>query len=202
MQAKTRRPTAAPKTGGRPSADSAARAEAEAEQTEQLSASITETLESVAEFHLEHYRHASRLQRSIDWLTEQLGRPRAAICIVLLLLGWAGFIAAERNGISTPQFAWLELAGTLLALMVSVLILVTQRREDQLAERRAKLTLELALLADKKASKMIALIEELRRDHPEVADRVDRETEDLSAPADPKAVIAAIDGQGAEPPKP
>ncbi len=119
--------------------------------------------------------------------------------VILILAGlaaWTLYAAVKTGGgVDKPAFAWLELFGTLSSVIVSVLILVTQRREDQLADRRAQLTLELALLADRKSSKVISLLEELRRDHPDVADRVDRETDDLATPADPKAVLAAIDEQ-------
>jgi len=161
-----------------------------------LGASIADTVDSLAEFHLEHYREASRLQQRIDWLTERLGRPISVIFILVGVVSWTAYAAVTTGGaFDKPAFAWLELCGTLSAVVVSVLILVTQRREDQLADRRAQLTLELALLADRKSSKIISLLEELRRDHPDVADRVDRETDDLATPADPKAVLAAIDEQ-------
>jgi uncharacterized membrane protein len=42
------------------------------------------------------------------------------------------------------------------------------------------MTLELAMLGDQKTAKIIALLEELRRDHPEIVDRVDREAAEMS----------------------
>ncbi len=152
-----------------------------------------DSVEAVASFHRDHYQGASGLQRAIDGATERLGRPAAVIILVVVTGGWAG-LAAWRGGgrVDQPSFAWLELAATLAALLVSVLILVTQRREDQLADRRAQLTLELALLADKKSAKIIQLLEELRRDAPDVADRVDAESEEMAKPADPEAVAASI----------
>ncbi len=116
---------------------------------------VAESVEAVAQFHREHYRNASPLQRTIDALTDRLGRPAAVIVMVIVLAGWSG-LAAWRGGgrVDQPSFAWLELAATIAALVVSILILVTQRREDQLADRRAQLTLELALLADRKSAKI------------------------------------------------
>ncbi len=74
-----------------------------------------------------------------------------------------------------------------------------QRWEDQLAERRARLMLDLSLLADKKTAKLIELLEELRRDHPNVTNRVDQESDDLSTPADPKVILEKIDQQASLP---
>jgi uncharacterized membrane protein len=159
---------------------------------------VAQSVESVASFHREHYRRAGRLQRTIDGITERLGRPVAVIVLVLILGVWAGLASWRGDGrVDQPSFAWLELAATVAALVVSLFILVTQRREDQLADRRAQLTLELALLADKKSAKIIALLEELRRDQPDIADRVDRESDEMAKPTDPDAVAASIEAKAA-----
>jgi uncharacterized membrane protein len=62
-----------------------------------------------------------------------------------------------------------------------VLILATQRREDQLAQRREQLTLELAILGEQKTAKIIQLLEESRQDNPQVHDRHDPEAEAMAA---------------------
>jgi uncharacterized membrane protein len=74
-------------------------------------------------------------------------------------------------------------------VFLTVFILATQRREDQLSELRQRLTLELAMLSDQKSAKLIALIEELRTDMPSVRNRRDHEAEAFADPADPEAVI-------------
>jgi uncharacterized membrane protein len=60
------------------------------------------------------------------------------------------------------------------------------------------LTLELAMLSEQKAAKLIELVEELRRDMPNVQDRVDQEAEALAQPADPEAVLEALKENQAE----
>ncbi len=155
---------------------------------------IEDAVAAVAEFQLEHHRAATPLQRRIDRLTDLLGQPLAPILIFAVIAVWAAATAlAGKGGVNQPSFAWMELAGTMAALLVSVLILVTQRREDELAERQSRLILELALLSDKKSAKIIALLEELRRDHPDLADRIDEESNEMATPVDPKTVLAAID---------
>ena len=91
-----------------------------------------------------------------------------------------------------PPFSWLQGATGVAALYMTILILATQRREDQLASHREQLTLELGILSEQKAAKIIELLEELRRDLPDVRNRVDHEAVALSAPADPEAVLNAI----------
>lgn len=158
-----------------------------------------DTVASVVELHQEHHRQASLLQRTIDGLTDRLGRPLVVLGVVLALFLWVAQAAFTTNArFGTPSYDWLALSATLAAVLIAMVILATQRRQDQLAERRAQLTLQLALLADKKMAKTIALLEELRRDNPQLVDRVDAESVDMARPADPQGMLAAID-QGAKP---
>jgi uncharacterized membrane protein len=85
-----------------------------------------------------------------------------------------------------------------LSLYIVVLILATQRREYQLAQLREQLTLELAILSEQKAAKVIQLLEESRRDNPLIRNRVDQEAEAMAQPADPQSVLDAIKDTHAE----
>ena len=96
------------------------------------------------------------------------------------------------NPVDPPPFAWLQGAISTGALFVAVLILTTQRREDQLAGHRSQLILELLILNDRKIAKIIELIEEVRRDSPTIVDRVDGEAISMSTPSDTNAVLKAI----------
>lgn len=162
--------------------------------TVRLSDHEEKSVDAIAIFHREHYHSATPLQRALDAATERLGRPVMVIAVFLAVVAW--IVTAEvggRGGVAQPAFTWLELVATVTSLLVSILILATQRREDQLGDRRAKLTLELAILTDRKNAKIIALLEELRRDTPGLANRIDLESDDMAKPTDPTAVLAAIE---------
>lgn len=150
-----------------------------------LAQHVEDSVESLAQFHQEHYRTAPRLQRAADAITGALGRPLVAAAAVLVLT--ASIVGSEH-----PAFDILHFVATVIGIAMAVLILVTQRREEQLEESRSKLTLELALLADRRTAKLIALVEELRRDIPDVTNRRDTESEDMAEPVDPKAVLDVI----------
>ena len=161
-----------------------------------LPAHIQDTVEAIARLHAEHQQSAGRLQHLVERLTGWIGRPQfialltAAIALWIgsnLLAGWYG-----ANAWDVPPFAWLQGALGLLALYVTVLILTTQRREDQLAGYREQLTLELAIVSEQKSAKIIALLEEMRRDNPNLRNRVDTEAAAMAVPADPQAVLDAI----------
>lgn len=173
------------------------------ESSSGLSDHLADTVEAVVSFHEEHYGAATRLQRAFEAVVAVLARPGAALATILGLGAWAIVAAFASHGRGDgPVFAWLEFASTLAALVIALMILVTQRRQEDLAERRAKLTLELAILADKRMAKTISLLEELRRDAPDVADRDDPESADMAAPADPHEMINAIDERAAASPGP
>jgi len=94
--------------------------------------------------------------------------------------------------IDSPPFSWLADAVSLLSLYMVVLILATQRREDQLAQHRELLILELAILSEQKTAKVIQLLEEVRRDSPLLRSRVDQEAQAMAQPADPQSVLDVI----------
>jgi uncharacterized membrane protein len=76
---------------------------------------------------------------------------------------------------------------------MSTMILITQNRQTTHAEQRAQLDLQVNLLAEQKVAKLVALLEELRRDMPSVRDRVDQVAEGMKEPVDPHAVLSALE---------
>jgi len=97
-----------------------------------------------------------------------------------------------HRALDPPPFQWLQGAMTLASLFMVVFILGAQRHEDELSGHREMLTLELAILGEQKTAKVIQLLEELRRDSPQIHNRVDQEADDMAQPADPQSVLKAI----------
>ena len=127
----------------------------------------------------EHHRAATPIQRMVDRLTAYVGRPRF---IGVLTVGATLWIVANAAAplvgltpLDPPPFAWLDGAVSLGALYIALLILTTQRRQDQLAQHREQLTLELTILSEQKTAKIIQLLEEARRDDPHLRNRIDEE---------------------------
>jgi uncharacterized membrane protein len=79
-----------------------------------------------------------------------------------------------------------------VSLCLVILVLSRQRREDELDRQRDLLSLELAILSEQKTAKIIELLEELRRDSPQLPDRVDSEADQMAKPSDTKSVIGVI----------
>lgn len=163
---------------------------------------IEETIRLVARLHAEHQQDATPLQRAVDYLTALFGRPRFIGVLTVIVAGWICFnllaVVLGYRPIDPPPFSWLAGAVSLVSLYMVVLLLVTQRREDQLARHREQLILELAILSEQKTTKVIQLLEESRRDNPLIHNRVDKEADAMARPADPQSVIDAIKATPAE----
>ena len=144
----------------------------------------------------EHRRDTTPIQRVINGLTALAGHPLAGFVITLWLIAWIVWNCfSGRFGIAPfdpPPFPWLQGTISTLGLYVAILLISTQRREAQLADRRAHLTLEMAIIAEQKSAKIIQLLEEYRRDNPLVANRLDNEAKEMSAPTDHQSVLTSI----------
>ena len=166
------------------------------DETPILPAHIEDTIQAIAKLHADHHQESGTLQRLVDRLTGWIGRPRFIAGLTSVIALWiVGNLAMALFGTppwDEPPFAWLQGSLGLLALYVTILILTTQRREDQLAGYREQLTLELAILSEQKSAKIIALLEEMRRDSPTLKDRIDEEAAAMAVAADPQAVLDAI----------
>jgi uncharacterized membrane protein len=167
-----------------------------AEDTPILPAHIEETVRAIAKLHADHRSAAGPVQSLVERSTGWIGRANFAVLLTGFVSLWVvGNVVAGLLGLppwDAPPFNWLQGLIGLLALYVTIMILITQRRDDQLASYREQLTLELAILSEQKSAKIIALLEELRRDHPMLHDRIDAEAEALAVATDPAAVLEAI----------
>ena len=157
---------------------------------------IEEAIRSITRLHAAHYEGITPLQRTLRQLASLLGNPWAVGGVTAIAVGWALVnLLAEPLGFrpfDPPPFVWLGHAVSLGSLYMVVLIYATQRHDDRLTRLREQLTLELALLGEQKTAKVIQLLEELRRDTPQVHDRVDRQAEAMAEPVDPQRVIERI----------
>jgi uncharacterized membrane protein len=152
-----------------------------------LPAHIDDTVQAIRRLHIDHRRGSTGLQQIVERLTRFLSRPRAAGLLAGAVLIWI-VVNLTLKALSAPLFDPLPFSGLqsltgIGALFMTVFILITQRREDELSELREQLTLELAMLSEQKSAKLIELIEELRRDLPNVHNRPDAEAASFSHPA-------------------
>ena len=126
-----------------------------------------------------------------------MGRPSYLASVLSFVALWlVANSSAELLGfqpLDPPPFFWLQGIVSLGALLTTTVVLITQNREAKLEEQRLELELQVTLLTEQKTTKLIRLLEELRRDLPMVKDRHDPEAAALQKPTDPEEVLAALE---------
>lgn len=159
---------------------------------------ITQNVQTIASLRARAEEEVGRHQRRIEWATAALGRPRSMYVAVLLVVAWVGVNGRlHQLGLPAPDpppFSYLQGVVAVAALLTTLMVLATQNRQSKHAEQRLQLDLQVNLLAEQKVAKLIALVEELRRDMPAVPDRVDPIAEVMTEPLDPAAVMSALEG--------
>ncbi len=153
--------------------------------------------DTIAHLHHAADHRAGPHQQLIEELTRRLGRPRTLYATVALLVCWVVLnLAAPAIGsrpIDPPPFHGMQAVVTLAGVLLTIIVLITQNRQLHLAERRAQLDLHVNLESEQKIAKLVSLIEELRRDSPQVRDRHDPVAERMSQATDARATVLAIE---------
>ena len=157
---------------------------------------VEETVAAIAELHAAHYREAGPAQRFVSAATAAVARPATLAVITAAVAAWIVLnLALTAAGWRAPDpypFPLLSAAVSTCALYLAAMILIAQRHDDELAAQRDQLTLEIAILSEQKSAKIIALLEEFRRNDPHQSDNRDKVAEALAEPSDPQAVLGAI----------
>lgn len=160
---------------------------------------------AVQAFVLREERKLSRTQRGVEALSETIGCPAFLAATLAFVGAWA--LVNEllplwgRPALDPAPYHWLQGLIGLCGLLVAAVVLSKQNRVAKLFEQRAHLDLTVTLLTEQKVAKLIDLIEELRRDLPDVRNRHDSDAAALQQSLHPEQVLATLD-KAAEPPPP
>jgi uncharacterized membrane protein len=165
-----------------------------------LSAHIDQNIEGVVALQRRERESASVSQRRVERISRTIGRPLYLIGLLAIVASWVviNTIARSRGLRSwdAPPFEMLNSAMSLLALITTTIVLITQNRQAKLGQQHTHLGLQVNLLTEQKVTKLIHLIEELRRDLPMVKDRHDPQATALQERADTARVLSAIEEVG------
>ena len=158
---------------------------------------ISQNIEAVLEFYTREEQKISRLQRILERISLGIGQPLFLGIILMFVALWV-LVDIElrwfgRVEFDPPPFFWLQGVVGLGAWLTATVVLAKQNRLAKLAEQREHLDLKVTLLTEQKAAKLIDLLEELRRDLPNVRDRHDPEAAALQQAMNPDLVLAALD---------
>ena len=158
---------------------------------------IGQNISAVHEFYTREELKRSASQRHAESIGGFVGRPAFLVVILLFATFWIGAnLALPLSGLlpfDAAPFHLLQGIVALAALLTTAVVLIKQNRVDRLAEQRSHLDLKVALLIEQKTAKLIDLIEELRRDLPNVKNRHDSGAAVLQQAMSPEVVLAALD---------
>ena len=158
---------------------------------------ISQNIETVLDLYKREEARVSRPQRLVETVSGFIGQPVFLGAIIVFVVLWIAVnVFARRLGLpqfDPPPFFWLGGMVSLGALITTTIVLIKQNRLAQFEEKRAHLELQLNLLTEQKTTKLIHLMEELRRDLPMVRDRHDPEAEAFKQPTDAQQVLAIMD---------
>lgn len=138
-------------------------------------------------------------QRRLEAISRKVAQPGYLIGVIVFVLAWiaASLLTLRLGGHSfdPPPFEWLQGLITFTALLTATVVLIGQSRQMRLSEQRAQLDLQIGLLTEEKVTKLIHLIEELRRDLP-VRDRDDPHVSVLQQRTEAGRVLSAMKDAG------
>ncbi|GAC1422604.1 MAG: hypothetical protein NVS4B1_01130 [Ktedonobacteraceae bacterium] len=166
------------------------------EHMTELTDILDKDIETIVDMRMIAERKVSRHQRMIERVTNSIGRPLALYFILLIVLFWtliSGFHKYLGLPIfDPPPYSWLQDTISLSALLMTTAVLITQNRQAKMTEQRRHLDLQITLLTERKVSKLIALVEDLRRDMPTVENRHDSEAQAMTEPVDPHSALTSL----------
>ena len=158
---------------------------------------ISKNIEAVQGFYIREEQRISPSQRVLERIGGLTGQPGYLGFILIFVALWMLANVVMRRfgmaGFDPAPFFWLQGIVGLGALLTATVVLTKQNRLAKLAEQRAHLDLKVTLLTEQKTAKLIHLLEELRRDLPNVRDRHDPEATALQKAMNPDRVLAALD---------
>jgi uncharacterized membrane protein len=164
-----------------------------------LSAHIDQNIESIVALQNREWETVGVAQRRVEAVGRWLGRPLYLVGLLTAIAVWVSInvIRDTRGGWDPPPFELLDGVMTLISLITTTIVLIAQNRQTKLEKQHTHLELQVSLLTEQKVTKIINLIEELRRDLPMVRDRHDAHAEALQESADTAKVVAALQEGGA-----
>jgi len=161
-----------------------------------LSEHISQNIADIVELQKTETDATGSAQRQLERISGAMARPAYIVGLIAVAGAWIGFnVIRTRLGaepIDPPPFSWLQGTLTLVALLTATVVLIAQSRQTRLSEQRAHLDLQINLLTEQKVTKLIHLVEELRRDLPGVRDRDDPHVAVLREKADAAQVVSAL----------
>ena len=144
---------------------------------------ISQNIADIVTLYQEEAASLSAAQRRLEYFALIIAQPAYFTGLFVFVAAWIVFnLDATRLGLpefDPPPFPWLQGFMTFVALVTATVVLIGQRRQTKLSEQRAHLDLQINLLTEQKVTKVIHMLEQLRRDLPVAQQHSDAHTSAL-----------------------
>jgi uncharacterized membrane protein len=169
-------------------------------EVDSLSGHIDQNIESIVALRRREWETVSLSQRRVERLSRFIGRPVYLVALLTMVAVWVVYNSSAPawglKAFDAPPFELLDGIMSLIALITTTIVLIAQNRLAKLEQQHTHLALQVNLLTEQKVTKLIHLLEELRRDLPMVKDRHDAQATVLQERADTAQVLSAIEEVG------
>lgn len=147
-----------------------------------------ENLDVLRRFEDEERNDASPTQLAIERMSRFFGSPAYLVGVVVFVSAWIGIATWGRLAgwphMEPAPFFWLQGLVSLNALVLTIAVLIRQKRMSDLAEHRAHLDLQINLLTEQKVARILEILGEGPGEgHPK---------DDMARPTDPEALLDEI----------
>jgi uncharacterized membrane protein len=162
--------------------------------------SLDQNIDSVLEVRKREREQRSPSQLFVERISLIIGRPLYLVALFLFVACWITYnlLAArwDRTPFDAAPFPLLEGMLSLGALISTTVVLIAQNRLTRIEQQHAHIALQVNLITEQKVTKIINLLEELRRDLPMVKDRYDAQAASFAQKTDALQVLSAIEEVG------
>ena len=157
-----------------------------------LPAQVIKNIETVISLQADQEKSAPASERILSKITAAFGRSSFLYSQLAFFALWGLSSHFAQPALARWDLPVMDLQShglDMAALLITTGVLVRQTQQDKIAERRSHLMLQINLLNEQKIAKVIELIEELRNDTPDVANRFDWEATIMQQATDPQVVL-------------
>lgn len=166
---------------------------------QRVSDAIQDNLDKVSQFEKRQDAKRTHTQRVVEKISLFFGSVHFFKWFLGLSAGWIA-LNYLLHGVGyaywdAPPFPIMFNVVTYVGVLIAMAVLVRQNRLAQVEESRSHLELQVNLLAEQKTTKIIALLEELRRDLPMVSNRHDEHATTLQTITNPDDLLEVIESR-------
>ena len=166
------------------------------EQSEPLPSPLQRNVSAVARLEQQHLLQRSLTDRISDALTRMTGSAPFIVIHAGFFFGWI-LVNSGRVSAIAPfdpyPFNFLTLVVSLEAIFLSVFVLMSQNRMTRVAEQRARLDLQIDLLAERESTMVLRMLRALCQKHGVCEDEFAAELRDLLKETDVKALASDLE---------